>query len=51
VLWSGQVLDDSDTSESRTAIVAFNDAVRADPRVVCVMCTIRDGVLLIRKAT
>jgi caffeoyl-CoA O-methyltransferase len=50
VLWSGQVVDDTDTSPSRQAIVAFNDRVRSDSRVVCAMCTIRDGVLLIRKA-
>jgi len=48
VLWSGQVVDDNDTSDNRLAIVAFNDRVRADPRVECVLCTIRDGVLLVR---
>lgn len=50
VLWSGQVIDDSDTSDNKLAIVAFNDWVRSDPRVTCVLCTIRDGVLLIRPA-
>lgn len=49
-LWSGQVLDDSDTSEGTVAIRAFNDHVRADARVVCVQLTVRDGVTLIRRA-
>ena len=49
-LWSGRVLDESDESESTTAIRAFNEHVRADPRVVSAMLTIRDGVTLIRRA-
>ena len=51
VLWSGQVLDDGDQSESTVAIRAFNDHVVADERVVCVLLTIRDGVMLIRRKT
>ena len=50
VLWSGRVLDPSDDSPSTRAIVEFNDFVRHDPRVVCVMLTVRDGVTLIRRA-
>jgi len=46
VLWSGQVLDPN-TDDAR-AIVAFNDHVRNDPRVTCVMLTVRDGITLIR---
>ena len=49
-LWSGAVLDASDTSENTEAIRAFNDHVRDDPRVVCVQLTVRDGVTLIRRA-
>jgi predicted O-methyltransferase YrrM len=49
-LWSGAVLDGSDTSEGTAAIRAFNERVVADPRVVCVQLTVRDGVTLIRKA-
>ena len=49
-LWSGQVLDAADTSESTTALRAFNDAVARDPRLVCVQLTVRDGVTLIRRA-
>jgi caffeoyl-CoA O-methyltransferase len=50
VLWSGQVVDHPDEEGDTAAIVAFDAAVRADPRVICVLCTVRDGVLLIRKA-
>ncbi len=51
VLWSGKVLDPSDDTADTMAIRAFNDAVAADPRVVCVMLTVRDGVTLIRRAS
>jgi caffeoyl-CoA O-methyltransferase len=47
-LWSGRVLDQDDDSESTGAIREFNDHVRADPRVVSVMLSVRDGVTLIR---
>ena len=47
-LWSGQVVDDTDQSDDTRAIRAFNDAVVADRRVVCVQATVRDGVTLIR---
>jgi caffeoyl-CoA O-methyltransferase len=49
VLWSGQVLDERDQSEDTVAIRAFNDRVVADERVVCVLLTVRDGVMLIRR--
>ncbi len=47
VLWSGRVLHPKDASDR--AIVAFNDKVRSDVRLECVMLPIRDGVSLIRK--
>jgi caffeoyl-CoA O-methyltransferase len=50
VLWSGQVLDQGDESADTKAIRRFNDHVRGDPRVVCTMVTVRDGVMLIRRA-
>jgi caffeoyl-CoA O-methyltransferase len=50
VLWSGKVLDPADQEEDTKAIRAFNDAVRSDPRLECVMLTVRDGVTLIRRA-
>ena len=46
----GAVLDDSDTSERTKAIRAFNERVRSDPRVRCVILSVRDGVTLIRRA-
>jgi predicted O-methyltransferase YrrM len=49
-LWSGRVIDKSDESEGTRAIKAFNEHVRADPRVVSVMLSVRDGVTLIRAA-
>jgi caffeoyl-CoA O-methyltransferase len=54
-LWSRQVLDGdgggagNDPSADTVALRAFNDAVVADDRVVCVQLTVRDGVTLIRK--
>jgi caffeoyl-CoA O-methyltransferase len=50
VLWSGRVIDPSADDESTKGIRAFNDHVRADPRVTAVMLTIRDGVTMIRRA-
>jgi caffeoyl-CoA O-methyltransferase len=49
VLWSGQVLDPSDTSDDTRAIAELNDALAVDDRIECVMLTIRDGVSLIRR--
>jgi caffeoyl-CoA O-methyltransferase len=49
-LWSGRVLEEGDDSPETRAIQEFNDYVRSDSRVVCVMLTIRDGVTLIRRA-
>ncbi len=49
-LWSGRVVDATDTSTDTEAIRRFNDAVAADPRVVVVQTTVRDGVTLMRRA-
>ncbi len=50
-LQSGRVLDSvAKRDESAAAIAAFNDKLVNDPRVVCVLTTIRDGVTLIRRA-
>jgi predicted O-methyltransferase YrrM len=49
VLWSGEVVDEFETDDPTVATMrAFNDHVRADPRVEVVVLTIRDGVSLIR---
>jgi caffeoyl-CoA O-methyltransferase len=50
VLWSGQVIEPKDTSENTEALRAFNDYVNADARTVNVVCTVRDGVTLVRRA-
>jgi caffeoyl-CoA O-methyltransferase len=50
VLWSGRVLDDDDQTDDTRAIRQFNDHVRDDPRVSCLMLTVRDGVSVIRRA-
>ena len=49
-LWSGRILDPSDTSDDTVALRRFNDALAVDPRVVVVQTTVRDGVTLIRRA-
>jgi len=47
VLWSGRVL--APASEDDRAIADFNDYAVKDPRVECVMLTVRDGVTLAKK--
>ena len=49
-LWSGRVVDGDDSEESTHALRELNDALVADPRVVCVLLTVRDGVTLVRRA-
>jgi caffeoyl-CoA O-methyltransferase len=49
VLWSGRVVEDGDDDESTRAIKEINDHVRNDARVECVLLTVRDGMLLVRK--
>ena len=49
-LWSGRLLDPSDTTADTVALREFNDFVASDPRVVAVQTTVRDGVTLIRRA-
>ena len=50
VLWSGEVLKQPPPDESTAAIQELNRTVSADPRVTAVLVTIRDGVLVVRKA-
>ena len=49
-LWSGRLLDPSDTTADTVALREFNDFVATDSRVVAVQTTVRDGVTLIRRA-
>ena len=46
----GSVLDEDDRSPGSEAIRAFNERVRRDPRVRCVILSVRDGITLIRRA-
>jgi predicted O-methyltransferase YrrM len=48
VLWSGKVLDDKKDKDTQ-ALYDFNQKVHNDSRVECVILSLRDGVLLIRK--
>jgi caffeoyl-CoA O-methyltransferase len=52
VLWSGRVAQPRlpDDSESTIALREFNDHVAADERVVNVTLTVRDGMMLVRRA-
>jgi caffeoyl-CoA O-methyltransferase len=49
-LWSGRVADRANAEEGTEVMRAFNDHVRADERVHCVMLSVRDGITLIRRA-
>lgn len=49
VLWGGQVLDPTDTTDDTKALRAINDAIVADDRVDVVMLPIADGLTLARK--
>ncbi|MHB1487412.1 MAG: O-methyltransferase [Acidimicrobiales bacterium] len=49
-LWSGAVVDEDPGSADTVALRAFNDRIVADPRVVCVQLSVRDGVTLVRRA-
>ncbi len=48
VLWSGRVLDPKEKDDH--AIVSFNEHVQKDARVTNVILTVRDGVMLVRRA-
>lgn len=50
MLQNGRVVDAPEENENTRAIVALNRKLRDDPRVVCVLLTVRDGVTLVRRA-
>jgi len=50
VLWSGEVLKQPPPDERTAAIQDLNRAVANDPNVTAVLVTIRDGVLVVRRA-
>ena len=49
VLWSGNVIDESDQSDDTVALRAVNDHIAADDRVEAVMLPIADGLTIARK--
>jgi caffeoyl-CoA O-methyltransferase len=49
VLFHGEVLEENIKGKNARAIQLFNEHVRNDQRVECVLLTIRDGLMLIRK--
>src|SRR3954447_25376432 len=49
-LWSGRVVDPSDTDDATEAIRRFNEHVLNDARVRSVLLAVRDGITLIRRA-
>lgn len=49
VLFHGEVLEEKIKGKNALAIHQFNEHVRNDQRVECVMLTVRDGLMLIRK--
>jgi len=50
VLWSGEVLKQPPPDDATASIQELNRAVAADSRVTAVLVTIRDGVLVVRRA-
>ena len=49
VLWSGRVIDPTDTSADTTALRALNEKIVADQRVTMTLLPIGDGLTLARK--
>lgn len=49
VLQEGRVLGEGRQDENTRAIASFNRKVADDPRVECVMLTVRDGLTLVRR--
>ncbi|MEU2615293.1 O-methyltransferase [Micromonospora sp. NPDC007271] len=49
VLWDGAVLDEADQQDSTRGVRLLNDTVASRPDLTCVMLTIRDGIMLIRR--
>ena len=49
VLWGGNVIDPTDTSDETAAIRALNDHVAHDDRVEVVLLPIADGLTVARR--
>lgn len=50
VLWSGKVLKQPPPDESTAVIQELNRVVANDPRMTAVLVTIRDGILVVKRA-
>ncbi|MEA3019088.1 MAG: caffeoyl-CoA O-methyltransferase [Actinomycetota bacterium] len=50
VLWGGEVLADRSDDPDTAALIALNDKIRDDTRVVATMLPIRDGITMVVKA-
>jgi predicted O-methyltransferase YrrM len=48
VLWSGKVVSPKPDKDTR-ALIAFNDMIRNDARVECLLLPLRDGIMMARK--
>jgi len=50
VLWGGKILDpESEMDEGTKDILAFNELVTKDPRVINVLLPVRDGLMIMQK--
>jgi predicted O-methyltransferase YrrM len=50
VLWSGKVIEEVKANDKETiAIMAFNDFIQNDPRVLNTILPFRDGIMMIEK--
>jgi caffeoyl-CoA O-methyltransferase len=49
VLWMGQVLDKTSTSDDTRSLQALNDFIAKDDRVQAVMIAVSDGITIVRK--
>jgi|SRR5579884_1750921 predicted O-methyltransferase YrrM len=49
MLWSGRVADPAEHDADTAALRALNAKIHADARVDCVLLTVGDGVMLVRK--
>ena len=48
-LWSGRVVDAAEPDERTRILMDLNDELVRDPRVECVLLTVRDGLTLARR--
>jgi predicted O-methyltransferase YrrM len=49
VLWSGKVIEDDKQDKDTILIRQFNEFIKNDERVECIMLPVRDGLTIVRK--